>query len=132
MGRSILIPYLHKLLNLVVAHGFPQLLTQSLIVPIFKIGDNGVPSNSMTIMVSHILAKLYGLILEKKLSLWLESEGKTAKGKAIFRRHHSTIDHMVTLIIITEECHNSKVDLFYFFVEFRKYFETVPHDKLWE
>ena len=72
MGRSILIPYLHKLLNLVVTHGFPWLWTQSLIVPIFKNGDKSAPSNYRTIMVSHILVKLYGLILEKKLSLWLE------------------------------------------------------------
>ena len=76
MGRSILIPYLHKLLNLVVTHGFPQLWTQSLIVPKFKNGYKSVPSNYRMIMVSHILAKLYGLILEKKLSLWLESQGK--------------------------------------------------------
>ena len=60
MGRFILIPYLHKPLNLVL--------------PIFKNGDKSVLSNYKAIMVSHILAKLYGLILEKKLSLWLESQ----------------------------------------------------------
>ena len=66
MGRFILISYLHKLLNLVVTHGFPQIWTQSLIVPIFKNGDKSIPSNYRIIMISHILAKLYGLILEKK------------------------------------------------------------------
>lgn len=39
MGKSILIPYLHKLLNLVVKRVFSKLLVQSLIVPIFKNGD---------------------------------------------------------------------------------------------
>jgi hypothetical protein len=28
-------------------------------------------------MISLILAKLYGIILEKKISLWLESHGKS-------------------------------------------------------
>jgi hypothetical protein len=49
---------------------------QSLIVPIFKNEDRNIPSNYRTIMISPILAKLYGIILEKKISLWLESHGK--------------------------------------------------------
>ena len=51
-------------------------------------------------MISPLLAKLYGIILEKKISIWLESEGKRAKGQAGFRRKHSTTDHLVTLRII--------------------------------
>jgi hypothetical protein len=31
-------------------------------------------------MINQILAKLYGIILEKKISLWLESHGKRDKG----------------------------------------------------
>ena len=31
MGRSILIPYLHKLLNLALTHGFPRLLTGKIV-----------------------------------------------------------------------------------------------------
>jgi hypothetical protein len=52
---------------------------QSLIVPIFKNEDRNIPSNYRTIMISPILVKLYGIILEKKISLWLESHGKRAK-----------------------------------------------------
>ena len=55
-------------------------------------------------MISPLLAKLYAIILEKKLSIWLESEGKRAKGQAGFRRQHSTMDHLVTLRTIMEEC----------------------------
>jgi len=43
MGKSILIPHLHKLLNLAIKHGFPKLWTQSLIVPIFKMGTKALP-----------------------------------------------------------------------------------------
>ena len=82
-------------------------------------------------MISPLLAKLYGSILEKKLSIWLESEGKRAKGQAGFRRHHSTTDHLVTLRIIAEECRNDKSNLFCCFVDFRKAFDTVPRSNLW-
>ena len=75
-------------------------------------------------MVIHNLAKLYGLILEKKVSLWLESQGKRAKGKASFRIHQPTIDHLVTLRIIAH--------LFACFVDLKKAFDTVPQDKILE
>jgi hypothetical protein len=52
---------------------------QSLIVPIFKNGDRNVPSNYRTIMISPILANLSGIILEKKIALWLESHVKIGK-----------------------------------------------------
>jgi hypothetical protein len=96
-------PHIHKLFNLAVKQGFSKTLTQSLIVPIFKNGDRNIPSNYRTIMISPILAKLYGIILEKKISLWLESHGKRAKSHAGFRRYHSTVDHLVTFRIIVEE-----------------------------
>jgi hypothetical protein len=73
---------------------------QSLIVPILKNGDRNMPSNYRTIMINLILAKLYGIILEKKISLWLESHSKRAKDQARFRRYNSTMDHLVTFKII--------------------------------
>jgi hypothetical protein len=51
---------------------------------------------------------------------------KELKVKAGFRRYHSTMDHLVTLRIIAEECHNNKTDLLCCLVEFRKYFDIVP------
>ena len=75
IGGSILIPQIHKLFNLAYKEGFPKPSTQILIVPIFKNGDRNIPSNYMSIMISPILAKLCGIILEKKISLWLESHG---------------------------------------------------------
>jgi hypothetical protein len=51
-------------------------------------------------MISPILTKLYGIILGKKISIWLEIHGKRAKGWARFRSYHSTMDHLVTLRII--------------------------------
>ena len=65
-------------------------------------------------MIIPLFAKLYGNILENKLSIWLESEDKRAKGQAGFRRHHSTTDHLITLRIIVEEFRNDKSNLFFF------------------
>ena len=90
IGGLVLIPHIHKLFNQAVKQGFPKPWTQCLIIPILKSGDTNNPSNYRTIMISHFLAKLYGIILESKLSIWLESEGKRAKGQAGFRKQRST------------------------------------------
>jgi hypothetical protein len=51
-------------------------------------------------MISLILSKLYGSILEKKISIWLESHGKRAKGQDGFIGYHLTMDHFITFRII--------------------------------
>ena len=81
-------------------------------------------------MISPLLAKLYGIILEKKMNGWLEMKIKRAKGQAGFRKNHSTTDHLLTLSIIAEECCNNKSDLFCCFVDFRKSFDTMPRNNL--
>jgi hypothetical protein len=58
VGGPILIPHIHNLFNLDA-------------------------SNSRTILISPILAKLYISILEKKNSIWLESHGERDKGQAV-------------------------------------------------
>ena len=100
----VLIAQIHKLFNQAVKQRFPKPWTQSLIIPIFKSGDTNNPSNYRRLMIIPLLAKLYGIILEKKINKSLESEGKRAKGQAGFRRQQSTMDHLVTLKIIMEEC----------------------------
>jgi hypothetical protein len=81
-------------------------------------------------MISPILANLYGIILENKIILCLESHSKRDKGKARFRRYHSTMDHLVTFRIIAEEFCNTKTNLFCCFFYFRKDFEMVPRKNL--
>ena len=82
-------------------------------------------------MISLILAKPYRIILEKKISIWLEIHSKRAKGQAEFRRYHSTMEHLVTFRIIAEEFRNTKTNLFCCFVDFRKAFDMVPRKNLW-
>ena len=71
IGGHVLSPYIHKLFTVVVKQVFPTPWTQSLIIPIFKSADKNDPSNYRTIMISPLLAKLYGIILEKKINEWI-------------------------------------------------------------
>lgn len=39
---------------------------------------------------------------------------------------------VVTLRVIVDEFHNNKTNIFHCFVDFSKYIDTVPRDKLWK
>ena len=59
-------------------------------------------------------------------------EGNLDKRQGGFERHHSTMDHLVKLMIIGEECRKyNKHDLFCCIVYFIKSFERVPTNNLW-
>jgi hypothetical protein len=70
-------------------------------------------------------------MLENRIRKWVEEGDKCVKGKASFRPKHSTIDHGITLSHIIEKVWEKKEEVFCFFFNFKKYFVTVPRDKLW-
>jgi len=82
-------------------------------------------------MISPILAKIYGIILENKINILLENHGKGAKEQARFKIYHSTMDQLVTLRIIRDDCRNNKNNLLCCFVDCRKDFDIVLGTNLW-
>ena len=61
--------------NRALTEGFPPEWTMHTIVPIQKAGDVLDPHTYRTIMIGHVLAKLYGAILEEELSTYTEAAG---------------------------------------------------------
>ena len=130
-GLKFLSPHITKIFNNIIQQGFPTDWTTSMAIPLFKSGDVNNPSNYRTIMINPLFAKLFGSMLEKKISKWAEERDKRAKGQAGFRPKHSTVDHCITLRHIIEKAWEEKEEVFCCFVDFRKAFDTVPRDKLW-
>ena len=83
-------------------------------------------------MIIPLLAKLYGIILKNKINIWLEGQGKITKEKGSFGRYYSSIDYLINLRIILEECCNNKLNLLCCFVDFRKSFDTILMNNLWK
>lgn len=80
IGGLILVPHIYNLFNLVVKHDILKSWTQRLILAIFKSGDKTNPSNHRITIIKPSLSKLYGVILENKINVWLEIHGKRVKG----------------------------------------------------
>ncbi len=69
---------------------------------LFKGGDASKFDNYKGITVGPILAKLFAMILDKRLSEWAEQHGLRAKGQAEFRKDYCTTDQLFILRTLIE------------------------------
>ncbi|MCO5590499.1 hypothetical protein L7F22_044469 [Adiantum nelumboides] len=123
--------WLHDLLNQAVAHGIPCDWQENWIKALYKGGDRNQPSNYRTIMIGACMNKLLGSMVEQEMSKWAENNNKRAIGQAGFRPKHSTIDHLITLRVITKKCRLKGQIMYCCFVDFQKAFDTIPRANLW-
>jgi hypothetical protein len=63
-----------------MAEGFLEALSTRVVHALFKGGNAFEFDNYRGIMVGPILAKLFAMILDKRLSKWVEQHGLCAKG----------------------------------------------------
>jgi hypothetical protein len=78
--------------NCFLAKGFPKALSIGVVHVFFKGGDASEFDNYMGITVAPMLAKLFAMILDKRLSEWAEQLGPCAKGRTRFRKNYLTTD----------------------------------------
>ena len=132
-GAETMAPHITNIFNNVNREGFPINWTTSVVIPLHKSRDINNPSNCRTIMINPLFGKLFGSMVEQKISKWAETEGKRAKGQAGFRPKHFTIDHDITLRYLIEKVWDTQgSEAFCCFVDFKKAFDTVPRNKLWD
>ena len=128
-------PYLNKLFNKIFLTGsFPLKWSKAIIVPIFKKGDKQLTGNYRGISLLCILSKIFTSILNARIYLWAENNNKISREQAGFRKSYSTIDHIFTLQNIASNClfGRKRTKLYVAFIDFRKAFDTVRREVLWE
>ena len=76
--------------------------------------------------------KLYTYDLNKRLTLWLESNDILSDLQTGFRPNRSCHDHMIALYNIALNRRLNGKDIFCCFIDFRKAFDTVNRKILWQ
>ena len=110
--------------------GWPEEWTYSAFIHLPKKGDLKQCSNYRTIaLVSHVSKILPRIILERSR---LKTETETADEQVGFRKGRRTRDQVTNLRIPMEKAHQRQQPLYMCFVDFRKAFDYVSHDKLWQ
>ncbi len=77
--------------------GFPKTLFIRVVHALFKGGNTSEFNNYRGITVEPILAKLFAMILDKRLNEWAEQHGLRAKGQTRFHEDYRTIDQLLIL-----------------------------------
>ena len=125
------------LFNCMLASHFPERLSVGLITAVYKSGDKFDMSNYRGITVGSVIAKLFAMILEQRLSTWAEEHAVKAKGQAGFRKDFRTTDNIFILRSLIDKQRQTRQKgkmgkLYCCFVDFRKAFDTVPRAVLWQ
>jgi hypothetical protein len=130
-GQLLHMPLL-TMFNCFLAEGFPEALSTGVVHLFFKGGDASEFDNYKGITVGPILAKLFVMILDKRLSDWVKQHGLCAKGQARFHKYYRTIHQLFILRTLIEKSKAKKKPLYCCFVDFKKTFDIVPREVLWE
>jgi hypothetical protein len=90
-ARELLHMPLLTTFNYFLAEGFLEAFSTRVVHALFKRGDASKFDNYRGITVGSILAKLFVMILDKRLSEWAKQHGLCAKGQARFCKDYRTL-----------------------------------------
>jgi len=130
VGELLHMPIL-IMFNCFLEEGFPKALSIGVVHVLFKRSDASEFDNYMGITIGPILAKLFAMILDKRLSEWVEQHGLRAKGQAKFCKYYYTTYQLFILQILIEQNKVKKKPLYCCFVDFKKAFDTMSCEVLW-
>lgn len=131
-AKHVFLPLLHKMFNAVFTVGyFPKVLSEALIVPIFKKGDTTDPGNYRGISLLSNVLKLFTSILNTRLSKWAEDNNILSDAQFGFRPNMGTVDAIFALQSIINKFTFNKKKLYCCFVDYQKAFDNVDRYKLW-
>jgi hypothetical protein len=118
--------------NKILPEGYCESLSVGIIHALYKGGDCSQFDNYKGITVGLVLAKVFSMIFESRISQWAETNDLHAKGQAGFKKDFRTTDNLFIRRILTEQARFQKKKLYTCFVDFKKTFDTVPRDLLWK
>ena len=131
-GYNELLPYLHKLFNVLLNKGyFPSLWTEGYIVPIHKKGNTNNVDNCRGITLLSTLGKLFTRVLNSRLMDWAESYHVYIEAQAGFRAEMGTSDNVFVLHGLITHLLNQDKKLYCAFVNFKKAFDFVNRVIIW-
>lgn len=130
-------PWTHYILNMfnffLREEYIPDNWCQSMIKLIYKKGDKLDPGNYRPIALENAGLKLFMYTLNKRLYKMTEDNNLLPEEQCGFRKNRSCVDNLFILrcIIDIQRMINKKM-LLCIFVDYKKAFDTVPHDKLFQ
>ena len=90
------------------------------------------PENYRGIAIQSIILKVFCHILKKRLSSYLEINDLLVEDQYGFRKQRSCADHLFSLSSVIEARMKMKFNTLVCFIDFRKAFDSIPRNHLWD
>ena len=111
----------------------PKSWQTSIIQPIFKgSGHRNDPSTYRGITIQSCITKVFCKVLNNRLRNYLEVNEIIKDEQNGFRKDRSCQDHVSSLYFLLENRKLNKLDTYACFVDFRKAFDSVTRELLWQ
>jgi hypothetical protein len=122
------------LFNLVLRTGkVPEVWSVGVICPIYKgKGNTRDVDNYRGITILSCLGKLFTSVLNGRINGFLEENNLLGQEQAGFRSGYSTTDHVFSLHCLVDLYRQRKERLFCAFIDYRKAFDKVQQNLLWD
>jgi hypothetical protein len=128
-----LIPHITHVFNLVLASGqLPEAWCQGCVHPVAKVESPADYDDYRCITVGSVLGKLFSMALDRRLNNHLEQNNLRSPAQGGFRQGFNTSDQAFVLNHIIDKAKHKKSQVYCAFVDFRKAFDTVRHEHLWD
>jgi len=129
----LLAPYLTQLFNHFFASGrAPASWCTALLSLVFKKGDKQDWRNYRPLAVTNVLAKVYALLLSKRLTCWAEERKFLTPAQVGFRPRHSTVMNNFVLLHLVDKCRAQSMPLYSCFLDFNKAYDRVVREHVWQ
>jgi len=90
-------------LNKILREGYCESLSVGIIHALYKGGDCSQFDNYRGIIVGPVLAKVFVMILESRISQWAETNDLRAKGQAGFKKDFRITNNLFILRTLTKQ-----------------------------
>ena len=127
-----LINHLTMLFNQVLSSAeYPSTWSVGMIKPIFKNGSKSDPNNFGGISLLNVMAKLFSIIINRRLEWWVEINGVLNDSQYGFRKNRRPMDPIFIMNCLIHHYKKKKKTLYACFIDFKKAFDSVNHSLLW-
>jgi len=106
--------------NKILREGYCESLSVGIIHALYKGGNCSQFDNYRGIAIGPFLAKVFAMILESRISQWVETNDLHAKGQIGFRKDFKTTNNLFILRTLTEQARFQKKKVIHLFCGLQK------------
>lgn len=108
----------------------PSQWTKNVIILLHKKGDRNIIENYRPISLMSNMYKIFSKMILNRITKIMDEQQPIEQ--AGFRAGFSTVDHMHVIKQLIEKCQEYGKALYIAFVDYRKAFDSINHDSLWQ